>query len=474
MPKTRSGYHHQKKQQQNKEVGHFYHEMFIVKNKSEKEFLQNGDIPNKYKNLWYMKKSGVDHRTVALDEMARELFRLILPSHPESRIVSSNDNESYYVTSRQVLGFDTLGKVSSAEIYARCKTGEWKGLGGIMIVAVWVDEKNFRKDHLGIDHNNDIVKYDGEHCFGELQDFDDATVAYDLSSIDINQLPFLEGIYAHIWMDIIRNGKIAYLPDDTVRELRQSKYFRSDINRALMRIALLPDSLLTKFVQAYFPTSETLLNEIIHVLARRRDDLLEAAYKNQSFCKYMQTEHAKSELDSFISQIGSFTTVSKKRLLSDKDYMKLQDEMITKFERVREKTGAEPDNITEETRKKMLAIINEYIHSMAVFKSPDHKRLGWMVASKCAEHATERVAAMVKLSKLIAEKNPKLGFNECEDHLADMLLAEARIHQDSRFGEIFLEAGKYSHCIHAVKTLLDADRNRQLQMNSQARSAPAA
>ena len=75
--RTRSGYQSNKMVQQNKEVGHFYHDLFVTKKKPDKEFLQNGDIPQKYKNLWYMKKSAEDHRTVALEKIARELFHLI-------------------------------------------------------------------------------------------------------------------------------------------------------------------------------------------------------------------------------------------------------------------------------------------------------------------------------------------------------------------------------------------------------------
>lgn len=479
--RTRDEYQANKMVQQNKEVSHFYRELFITKKMPDKEYLQNGDIKPKYKNLWFMKKStGENHRSAALEVIAQELLRFIIPSHPETRIVFSDDKENSYVTSRQV-PFETLAKFTPEEIYSRCKTGEWKGMGGILMVEVWLDNRDFRIIHLGRNNNDEIIKAEGDRRFSALQDIVDNSVDYDLSLLGLNQLPLLPGLYAYNWLDVVRNGKITAKPDSPLdtgaaaaKELRRSESFHCEMNLALLRIVLLPDALLTKFVRSYLLASETLANEIIHELARRRDDLLEAAYKNQSFCQYMQSKAAQNDFDVLIKSIGSFTTVNQKHLLPEKDYMKIQDAMNTKFERVRSKASAEPNRISPKARKEMTAIMNEYVTSMAGFKSLNEKRLGWAVAkSKNAEHAKERVDAMSNLAMMVEKKSSELGFNECEDALADMMLAEAKIHQDSKYGEVFLEAGKYSHCIHAVKTILEADRSRQLQMN-QTRAAPAA
>ncbi|HTM63371.1 MAG TPA: hypothetical protein VL360_02575 [Gammaproteobacteria bacterium] len=438
------------------------HDNYLVKKKPPEDVLQHGDIQKKYQNLWYLKKHGNDFKTAALEVIAQELFRLLLSTHPKARLVDTGDDQSY-VTSRQVDGFKDIHLFDFVSLKDSIAAGEYKGLGEILVISIWLDEIDLKPDTLGLDGQGNFIKIDGERCFAALQKLKGTRDEYDLSQISFSQLPYLSGKFAYNWLDLIIYGRIndkeAAIVND---ELLNNSSFRREVNRALMKIIVLPDDLLLKFVYSYFPGVNRLANEIIQELSLRRDDVLKSAIKSESFCKYLQSDDAKNDLSEHMEYIKSFTTIKKTPVIAA--HSTILKDINDRFDNVCKRAKEMPVKVSEKIRKKMAAEINEYIQSMELYKTNEDKTLNWSLSkSQNARHAYWRVIAMEQLMDLITQKGG-LGFDECLRELAKIELTDQRMQQGETYGGKFFEAGKFARTINAVQTMMEADRKYQLDV----------
>ncbi len=438
--------------------GKFSHPVGVVKKKPP-EFLQNGDIPKKYHHLWYMKKVG-SLSDAAMEVIAQELFRLILPTHPKTRVVYNDDASNFYVISMQVPDFKGMHLFHRRDLNAAIKGGALHGFGGVIVGALWLDEMDLKAANVGADENDNIVKIDGGQCFTNLRNFTKRVHRYDLSRFDLNQLPFLPGLHAYNWFDDIAGAEFVENPVLLDEEMKQNQYFRREVNAALMKIVLLPDVLLERFIHSYLPGSGNLSHELMNEIISRRNDLREAACKNASFHQYIASEDAQSDLDEYLAYLRTFTTKNKHQLIHP-DSTIIAD-MMRGFVNLRKTVADIPLTVTLGARKKITMLVNEYINSMAVYAGNDEKRLNWSVAkTQNHEHAKQRVNAMINLMAIAANEDDVNGYDSIHEQLAKMIRFDAVIKAESKHCEKFFEAGKFSRCINAVKTILEDDLDKQ-------------
>jgi len=307
-------------------------------NKAVPDKLENvawDDLPQKYKNTWYLKRIGEvpkkgkvadkeemqeNLNDAAREVVAQEFFRLLIPGHPKTRLVVDDDGVAF-VASKQIEGFRAL----PVEVYwgddpeeekkfdrekdhfNECLAyGLYIGLGEVMTVSLLMNEIDLKNGNMALDKNNRIIKFDGDWCFAGLLG---RIAPRDISARDLEMLPFLSGYSPHNWMGAVIQGERFPFPF-LEHDLTFNPRFRAEVNDALLRMLLLPDELIHHFVENYVADAGQ-QNIIINELMERKNQMYEAALQNHDFVAYMKSDAASGQCDEYIDYLDTFKTTGK-------------------------------------------------------------------------------------------------------------------------------------------------------------------
>ncbi|WP_342220188.1 hypothetical protein [Rickettsiella endosymbiont of Miltochrista miniata] len=121
-------------------------------------------------------------------------------------------------------------------------------------------------------------------------------------------------------------------------EITELDSFRLEVNQTILRIILLPESLIEKFSQCYVPDdseeSSQLASKIIKILIERQQQLIQAVQEVESFHLYMGSKQAEDDIRScYISSINSFKTMGKSFLVEETESDVLKDKIRIKFKK---------------------------------------------------------------------------------------------------------------------------------------------
>lgn len=253
-----------------------------------------GEIKKMYNNIPPESLKAIEKKFYAdavknalLEVVAQELFRLLMPAHPKTRLVLSE--EEVWVASKGIRNFHGL----HPEELTKIKTGEYKGLGKAQIIALLVHEMDFKLGNVGVDADNNVIKIDGDWCFPEFksnQEFGEKLKLSKITEKTIFQLPFLDcNVYfVDNWLDIIKGGKPTPLTVLTPL-ISQLTHFREEVNEGILSILLLPNILIGEFIKSYV-SDYTLAGSLTSYLCSRKENLLAAAVSNESFKSYIVSE----------------------------------------------------------------------------------------------------------------------------------------------------------------------------------------
>ena len=271
-------------------------------------------LPEKYKNLWYVKQH--DRYEDAISEViAQEFFRLIIPGQTKTRLVKHVN--SIYVASKGVKFFCSLDAIKLNQAKEGLAHGMYKGLGHVLLVAMLVNEIDLKSAHLLLDINNKLVKIDGDRCFARLEDYPQCRgFDFSITSADIDALPRLQTYHPYNWLDAVETGDYKLFPNVARGELAVNSKFREEVNQAILRALILPKAIIKEFIRYYYSDerfkseADTLENEMLS----RIDQLRHAAFENASFMTYLHSEQAKIEVDNYLNYAENFTMVGKEKL----------------------------------------------------------------------------------------------------------------------------------------------------------------
>lgn len=270
----------------------------------------SGELEQKaqYRHHWYFKHEN-DRLAANNEVVAQELFRLFIPNHPKTRLVLGEQGETS-VVSREVPGFQPLEKMDPHVLNQRLKDGTYKGLGEVMVMALWLNEADLKLGNMGVDKDGKVVKLDGGWCLAQLRS---PQRKMTITETTLRHLPANLDINPYNWLDRINMDRTGKTPIVANVSMSFNPQFRQEVNEAIMRILLCPDNSLREFAH-YYAHESVQADKIINLLEERKVQLHQAACQNVSFCQFMQTEQAEKLAESFVRQSSDFILTGKTRL----------------------------------------------------------------------------------------------------------------------------------------------------------------
>jgi hypothetical protein len=247
--------------------------------------------------IWFCKEME-DPTTAKLEHLAQEFFRLIIPHQPETRIACNYQTGTFYILSEEVQGYHKLPKEQAQKF----TDGSFTGLGQAMIVALLLEDIDFKNGNVSLDCFNRIIKIDGDWCFAERMYKGDYNLTPDL----IENLPYPKNYKTHHWLDITKAGVQNHVSSIVNPQLSTSLQFRAEVNQAMLKICLIPDSFIESFVDSYTDTGG---QRFVDFIKSRRDQLTQSALENNSFKSYLNSAAAHWDAQNILGQMKSFNNV---------------------------------------------------------------------------------------------------------------------------------------------------------------------
>lgn len=284
--------------------------------------ISKGKLPGSSR-VWFSKEME-DPKTAYLEVLAQEFFRLIIPGQPETRIARDEKLNTYYILSEEVPGLTDL----PVNQQAKFNNGTYSGLGRIVLTAVFVHEVDLKNGNIGLNSNNEVIKIDGDWSFVSIRDPKKCTVEQSKITPELlANLPYIPNFYAYHWLDIKRE-EISNINSKMVsHSLTNQSHFRREINQAMFRILLLPDSYIEKFVDAYIPVGSN-ADRFIRFLKERREELQLSALQNESFKTYLKSSEARKDAQAHFEHLKAFIANGTDHIVNESDYDALEKDYI--------------------------------------------------------------------------------------------------------------------------------------------------
>lgn len=242
----------------------------------------------------YVSKEMHDASEAQNELIAQEFFRLIIPEQPVTRLAEHPSHHTHFIISEVVPGFRKIPRYSNS-MFA---DNVFSGLGLVMLVALFVHEVDFKNSNVGLNEQNQAIKIDGDWCFACLNHKNKyRQSAKKISTRSLDALPAPLEYDAHNWLNFIEESTVRDAADHRLvdHSLSTASPFRQEINRATLKILLLPNSYIRSFVEQCNPYSIP-IDRYVNFLTERREELKAAALANKSFNQYFNSQDAKETI----------------------------------------------------------------------------------------------------------------------------------------------------------------------------------
>lgn len=259
-------------------------------------WTRRGTLPDS-QQTWFCKTMR-DPMAAKIELLAQEFFRFLIPHQPETRL-AADKNHTLHVLSQEVPGYKSLPLNQQNNF----SNGVFTGLGQALVCSVFLEEVDLKNGNICLDEENRVIKIDGDWCFAELKTDYTEDRSFNLSPKTIASLPYPMDFPAFEWLDYTvkwvknRESKIVN------PTLSNSKQFRTEVNEAILKICLLPDSFIEAFTEFYLPSEGKRFSDLMKA---RRDILKQSALQNNSFKDYLKTQEAKNAVNAVLEQIKTF------------------------------------------------------------------------------------------------------------------------------------------------------------------------
>src|SRR5579883_54460 len=214
----------------------------------------------KGENEWYGKKRDTDVEAF-VETIAQELMRFYeSESHyPKTRDVKADNevHDKFNLLSKDVIVFTPLSHLNNNETRKKIKSGEYKGLGKLLVLSLFLNEVDLKLDNIGIDKDNYIVNIDGNLKFASLlfpEQF--PVIRSKITGEDLDSLPFVEDYDPSNWLDFImwddkhKSSITNYDSELADEDLIDLKSFRREVNQTILDILITPPELWETFVMS--------------------------------------------------------------------------------------------------------------------------------------------------------------------------------------------------------------------------------
>ena len=258
-----------------------------------------------------------------IEVLTQEWFRLIIPGQPKTRM-SVEDGCDIYISSELI----THKKITKS-IQAEINSGEYFGLGLILVCAIVLGEIDLNPQNLLIGPHGQLIKIDGDAGFGTLiLDYENRL---PITSSDLDRLLHVMNYHPANWLDNFikmqdEDGEDYYEPNrapPAYRMLPQDfdldeKLLR-ERNFGLLRQLILPDEWVKVFVSHYVAD----LNEqekLYNVLIQRRESARAAILQRANFREFLLNDKTwklvEEDTAYYLDYLSSFKTVHSQLFVS--------------------------------------------------------------------------------------------------------------------------------------------------------------
>lgn len=261
-------------------------------------------------------KKLMDEPDVArIEIMSQEFFRLLIPHQSETRLLHDPPYGNHYILSEEVTGYRSLPQNQAHNF----QNGTYTGLGQVVVGSMYLQEIDLKNGNVGLDNQNRVAKIDGDWCFAEGR-FDGD---YNITPETIASLPYPKDFYAFNWFDLILQGTARANSRIIDHDLTNSPQFRAEVNQAMLKICLIPDEYIERYVSAFMPDSGE-ARPFIEKMRSRRNELQQSALQNPSFQAYLKTEQAKTDTRELVDQMNSFVVNGETSIVALEDRIQME------------------------------------------------------------------------------------------------------------------------------------------------------
>lgn len=286
-----------------------------------KHTVRFGKLSSEPGTEWVLKE--MPHPSDArLEVLAQEFFRVLVPHQPETRL-AINASGVYFVLSQKVTGFHGLPEHQAPKF----ADGTYSGLGQAALISMFLQEIDFKSGNVGLDYLGRVIKIDGDWSLAPLHDTGYKPESFKITPETLARLPWPVDFYAFNWLDLIMEGVAHTTTRFISHTLPSEPRFRNEINQALLRICLLPDSYIEKLVNIHMPGSA--IRVFAHI-QKRRAQLLNSALQNESFQAYLCTAEVRIDLLYFCNHLKKFKTNDEPILVSEVEQADLREKIEAK------------------------------------------------------------------------------------------------------------------------------------------------
>jgi hypothetical protein len=310
---------------------------FFKKIKKNANFTHAVNLKYKFKkgipkSIWYTKPLGKNRSEAIFETLTQELYRLVYPPQPKTRraVSMKTGAPEYYVLSKEIPKFKEF--FLSKGNYRKILNNNITGLAATQVLALWLNEIDFKTGNVGIKDGH-IIKIDGGLSLIQLNPrfkhlYEGKNL--NITQADLKALPNLVNYEACNWLHQIQwdsnNGAMKKDPTSLDKAINQNASFKEELYQTILRITSLPDELILFFTQNYItnPYDITIVSEFI---ITRKEQLKEAAEQISAFAEYRQSAQAREDMLEFLKHLKTFKTMGKSYLISE-----FEDEYKINFE----------------------------------------------------------------------------------------------------------------------------------------------
>lgn len=360
-------------------------------------------------------------REAIVEVIAQEFYRLIKPDQPKTRLVIDDDGNIFVVSKKIKNARSLLEEVSADHLTAIVNkySPAFSGLGTISLVNLVVNQDDAKLGNIFFDEENGkFYEIDGDQCLMQVLKPNATLEGMDITASDINMLPFITDYKPGNWFDIFTHNAntnttthnfFGDIPAPNIvplfeRGFQNNVAYRKEINEAMLKILMLPEELIKKFVHSYVRDTwkvGSIANKAIEVFTDRiHTQLHTAALQSKSFQQYMQSEEAVMYREKSIQELLKFKSISKTFLLAGNETNFISG-MNTKFNKLRVETNrllnasitaARPQSVSSPRANTALPPIRS--------KSVSHERTGSIfsgIQNLWKQNKTSQVAPLPEL-----------------------------------------------------------------------------
>lgn len=330
----------------------------IIARKSAEKINASPSHKSKKDYCWFLKKTG-DNLQACCEVIGQELFRLLAPEltdQPKTRIAdflskkapSSPTSKSLFVASKQAPNFTSIAE--SKEYAAKTATISVPNLGFTTAISLFLNETDLKLAHIDV---NQGTKIDGDWLLSCLTMDGSNKEKLTVTSADLDKLPYVSNNYkATNWLDQIVGGKLNHKASKSLSVDPQQ------VHEAILRIILLPEWILDKFVKSYLPeelglNKPVFENEIFKEIIRLQCNYKKAAQENNSFMLYIASDKANKHVANFATILWEFVTTGKNQLVDNHLYELIDELQKTKAEmgRISSASTPSPRSVNSKNRR---------------------------------------------------------------------------------------------------------------------------